>query len=178
MEHFKWIFGFVLQGIGSSLSCRVFNIPGFLRIIRRNTYYNKRVVSLHSLFRCIVGSRGYHVYQTTWKAPSLTDNLSLKMEPLNEEEPHAVAVIRQSDVVGHIPGEIFRHVFWFIKVRGTTQVKELELKGSKKSIENQQQNKDPQHDTEDPQKDPPEVICEDQDVSDGEDLDSSIAILL
>ena len=36
--------------------------------------------------------------------------------------------------------------------------KRLELKGSKKSIESQQQNKDPQHDTEDPQGDPPEVI--------------------
>ena len=46
----------------------------------------------------------------------------------------------------------------------------LKLKGSKNSIENQQQNKDPQHDTEDPQKDPPEVIFEDQDVSDGEGL--------
>ena len=49
--------------------------------------------------------------------------------------------------------------------------KELELKGSKKSIGSQQQNKDPQHDTEDPQKDLQEVIFEDQDVSDGEDLD-------
>ena len=48
----------------------------------------------------------------------------------------------------------------------------LELKGSKKSIESQQQNKDPQHDTEGPQKDSPDVISEDQDVSDGEDLDS------
>ena len=39
--------------------------------------------------------------------------------------------------------------------------KELELKGSKKSIGSQQQNKDPKHDTDDPQKDPPEVIFED-----------------
>ena len=36
--------------------------------------------------------------------------------------PHAVAVIKQSDV-GHIPREISRNVFWFIKVGGTTQVK-------------------------------------------------------
>ena len=43
--------------------------------------------------------------------------------------------------------------------------KELELKGYKKSIGNKQQNKDPQHDTEDPQKDQPEVIFEGQDVS-------------
>ena len=50
--------------------------------------------------------------------------------------------------------------------------KELELKGYKKSIESQQQNEDPQHDTEDPQKNPPEVIFEDQDVSNGEDSDS------
>ena len=56
--------------------------------------------------------------------------------------------------------------------------KKLELKGFQKSIENQQKNKDPQHDTEDPQKDTHAVIFDDQDVSDGEDLDSSIAILL
>ena len=69
-----------------------------------------------------VGSRGYHVYQTTWKVPPLTDKLPLKLEPLNEEDPHAVAVIRQYYVVGHIP-YIFRHVIWFIKLLGTTQVK-------------------------------------------------------
>ena len=50
--------------------------------------------------------------------------------------------------------------------------KELKLKSSKNSIESQQQNKEPQHDTEDTQEDPPQVIFEDQDVSDGEDLDS------
>ena len=50
--------------------------------------------------------------------------------------------------------------------------KELELKAYKKSIGNQQQNKDSQHDTEDPQKFPPKVIFEGHDVSDGENLDS------
>ena len=50
--------------------------------------------------------------------------------------------------------------------------KELELNGPEKSIESQQQKNDPHHDTEDPQKDPPEVIFVDQDVSDGEDSDS------
>ena len=84
-------------------------------------FYNTSSCQL--AFNCIVDSRGYHVYQTTWKAPSLTDKLSLKLEPLNEEDPHAVAVIRQSDVVGHIPREISRHVFWFIKVGSTTQLK-------------------------------------------------------
>ena len=42
---------------------------------------------------CIVGSSGYHVYQTTWKAPNysiLTDKLSHELEPLNEEDPPAV----------------------------------------------------------------------------------------
>ena len=58
-----------------------------------------------------------------WKVPSLTDKLLLKLEPLNEKDFHAVAVIRQSDVVGHIPREISRHAFWFIKLGGTTQVK-------------------------------------------------------
>ena len=43
---------------------------------------------------------------------------------------------------------------------------ELELNGPKNSIDSQQQNKNPQHDTKDPQKDPPEVISEYQDLSD------------
>ena len=62
-------------------------------------------------------------YLVDHKAPSLTNKLSLKLEPLNGEDPLAFAVIRQSDVVGHIPREIYRHVLWFIKVGGTTQVK-------------------------------------------------------
>ena len=44
--------------------------------------------------------------------------------------------------------------------------KELELKAYKKSIGNQQQNKDSQLDTEDP----PKIIFEGHDVSDGENL--------
>ena len=77
-----------------------------------NSYYNNRVVSLHSAVLSVLGDimyirrRGKHHHSL-----QLTDKLSLKLEPLNEEDPYAVAVIRQSDVVGHIPREIFRHVY-------------------------------------------------------------------
>ena len=127
--------------------------------------------------------------------------------------------------MGHIPREISRHVCWFIKLGGNTQVTlhstklyqspialkgielllhvtfgidpskhevlkrlkehidtnyktpdELELKDATKKTKriNQQQNKDPQQGTEDPQQDPPEIIFEDcgDEGLDDEGLDS------
>ena len=89
-----------------------------------NTYYNNQVVSLHLAVLWVlvdimyIRRRGKHHHSLT------SDKLTLKLELLNEEDSQAVAVIRQSDVVGHILREISRHdFFWFIKVGGTTQVK-------------------------------------------------------
>ena len=70
---------------------------------------------LATSFSCIIGSRGFHEYKdSTWKTPSLLDNLSLLPQPHNPEDKHAVAVVRGDlkVVVGHLPREISRQCFW------------------------------------------------------------------
>ena len=171
-----------------------------------------------------------HAQDTVHVSVTFRIHLSLKLEPLNKEDPYAVAVLKQSDVVGHIPREISRHVCWFIKLGGNTQVTlhstklyqspialkgielllhvtfgidpsmhevlkrlkehidtnyktpdELELKDATKKTNriNQQQNKDPQQGTEDPQSDPPEIIFEDcrDEGLDDEGLDSPETVI-
>ena len=75
-------------------------------------------------FTSVIGSRGYHVYcDSSWRSPSLTDKLSLRMEPENAEDPYALVVILEACTVGHIPREISRLFFWFLKLGGKTVVK-------------------------------------------------------
>lgn len=81
---------------------------------------------LATSFSCIIGSRGFHEYKdSTWKTPSLLDNLSLLPQPHNPEDKHAVAVVRGDlkVVVGHLPREISRQCFWFLKLGGWATAK-------------------------------------------------------
>ena len=82
--------------------------------------------TISTSFSCIVGSRGFHQYKdSTWRSPSLSDKLSLLPQPHNPEDKHAVAVVKGDDqiVVGHLPREISRQCFWFLKLGGWTTVK-------------------------------------------------------
>jgi hypothetical protein len=80
-------------------------------------------------FTAVIGCRGYHVYrESSWKYPSLTDKLSLRIEAENVEDPCAVAIILKDCPVGHIPREISRHVFWFLKLGGKAVVKLRSIK--------------------------------------------------
>ena len=66
MEHFEWIFGYVLQGIGSSLSCHVFDIPRELclpiKLIWAESFAKKEIPSFYKQ-TCI--SPIYRVAQET-----------------------------------------------------------------------------------------------------------------
>ena len=46
--------------------------------------------------------RGYHVYQDIW-SPRIGEVLPLEREPDNSEDKFAVAIVRRSRVVGHLP---------------------------------------------------------------------------
>ena len=46
--------------------------------------------------------RGYHAYQDNW-TPSIGDELVLRREPDNSKDHFAVAVIRDGEIVGHVP---------------------------------------------------------------------------
>ena len=48
--------------------------------------------------------RGHHVYKRVW-TPHLGEQLRIQREENNENDPRAVAVMKDSVVVGHLPRE-------------------------------------------------------------------------
>ena len=46
--------------------------------------------------------QGYHVFKSIWN-PTTGEELNCVRERTNTEDPYAVAVIRRSAVVGHVP---------------------------------------------------------------------------
>ena len=76
-------------------------------------------------FKAQVAARGFHVYRNiTWTDVKQGDSVSVEIET-NEEskkvDPHSCAIkelvgqLPQLKTVGHIPREISRHVFFFLK---------------------------------------------------------------
>ena len=62
---------------------------------------------------------GFHVYRTKWK-PVIGKVLKTRMEPTNEVDKYAVAVIDEKEnVVGHLPkgtsGKYAKTIFYFLK---------------------------------------------------------------
>ena len=60
--------------------------------------------------------RGHHIYKSIW-TPVVGEELTLQREDSNDHDIHAVAVVNDGDVVGHVPCLISR-VSWFFLVRG------------------------------------------------------------
>ena len=66
--------------------------------------------------------RGYHVYQDVWKA-KLGDELIFKCDMTNRFDKYAVKAVFNHSVVGHVPRDISKVCFYFIKGGGTIQGK-------------------------------------------------------
>ena len=62
------------------------------------------------------GLRGYHVYKRSW-TPSQGEILSVNHETGNAYDRHAIAAVKQSQIVGHLPKEITR-IVRFIMAHG------------------------------------------------------------
>lgn len=62
--------------------------------------------------------RGHHVYKAVW-TPRIGETLSLAKEDGNVEDPYAVAVLKGTTVVGHVPREISRVFSFFLLHDGT-----------------------------------------------------------
>jgi hypothetical protein len=93
----------------------------------------EKQAELSSSFKALIGCRGFHVYRTTtWKRPNLTDQLSLKPEPDNNEDQHVVAVIKGDTqvVVGHLPREISRRLDTYTIARHEALPEPDSFKGS------------------------------------------------
>ena len=58
--------------------------------------------------------RGYHAYKDNWN-PVVGKTLVLRREPTNMVDKHAVAVVKDSVVVGHIPYNLAPRVGQFLR---------------------------------------------------------------
>lgn len=88
-------------------------------------------------FNATVAARGYHVYKsTTWVEAKVGDKVRVEIETDEESkkiDPYCCAikasVDQQVKTVGHIPREISRHVYFFLKEENGS------IDGSVKSIQ-------------------------------------------
>ena len=69
-------------------------------------------------FRIESSVRGHHVYKDLW-SPVFGDELLVQVEEHNTFDKFAVAVMKNSDVVGNVPLEIFRKSFGFFFKKDT-----------------------------------------------------------
>ena len=76
-------------------------------------------------FKAKVASRGYHVFkETTWAHASVGDRVVVEVETNQTSvniDPYSCAVLCNNvnnNTVGHIPREISKHVYFFIKDEG------------------------------------------------------------
>ena len=58
--------------------------------------------------------RGYHAYKDIWE-PFVGETLLLKREPTNVRDRSAVAVMQETEVVGHVPYNISSALSMFLR---------------------------------------------------------------
>ncbi len=58
--------------------------------------------------------RGYHDYMSAWPTPKRGELLSCIADPKNPWDQYAIAIVRDSKVVGHLPYEIAHLCFYYI----------------------------------------------------------------
>ena len=57
--------------------------------------------------------RGYHVYKVVWK-PTIGEKLQLDQELGNEADKFAMKVVKNNEIVGNLPREYSRTLWYFI----------------------------------------------------------------
>ena len=73
--------------------------------------------------------RGHHIYKDIW-TPVIGEELTVIPEETNEHDPHAIAVLKDEAIVGHVPHELSRILFFFMKRSRSSIV--CEIKGRRK----------------------------------------------
>ena len=58
-------------------------------------------------------ARGYHAYMDIWD-PVIGEILQLEREPSNLKDQKAVAVMRNGEIVGHLPANLSSTAFYFL----------------------------------------------------------------
>ena len=68
--------------------------------------------------------RGYHEYKHLW-TPSIGEVLVVKQERGNRHDKHAVAIVKDGTIVGHVPRDICKKVFYFLSHDGNVAFCEI-----------------------------------------------------
>ena len=63
--------------------------------------------------------RGHHVYKSVWN-PVLGEQLTFERENSNSHDRHAVSVMKDGTIVGHVPRELSSVYYHFIGRGGIT----------------------------------------------------------
>lgn len=66
--------------------------------------------------------RGYHVYKDAWEA-KINEEVTARIEEDNKHDKNAVAFLKNSEIVGHVPLEYSKVCKFFIKRGGTLKAK-------------------------------------------------------
>ena len=61
--------------------------------------------------------RGYHVYGRVWDAV-IGEHLTCRREPTNEKDRYAVTVLKDGNVIGHLPRKVSRVCLLFLRSPG------------------------------------------------------------
>lgn len=62
--------------------------------------------------------RGYHKYKEIWN-PQVQDSFEVRIEEGNRHDRYAVAAQVNEEVVGHVPREISKIVYYFLRNNGS-----------------------------------------------------------
>ncbi len=58
--------------------------------------------------------RGYHAYTDVW-VPMVGESLLVKPEPANAKDKKAVAILKETTIVGHVPQNLAPRLFQFLR---------------------------------------------------------------
>ena len=76
----------------------------------------------------VISGHRDHIYKDIW-TPVINEILSCSQEHDNSEDPFAVSVIKDGDIVGHVPREVSCIVLYFIEHDG---IVDCQVSGRKK----------------------------------------------
>ena len=74
-------------------------------------------ITMATSFRIESTVRGHHVYKASW-SPYIGEELPVQCEVNNIHDDFAVAVLKNSNTVGHVPREISRVCWYFLHKSG------------------------------------------------------------
>ena len=68
--------------------------------------------SYHESYQKVSVVRGHHIHKVVW-TPEVGEVLQVRTEDGNEHDEHAVAVVKDGLIVGHVPPRSMSRVCWF-----------------------------------------------------------------